>query len=292
MSGTDDSRLVQLDPNGIPAKRQGSSPVYVMAARWSVPHDDAVVKALQAYFEQNCSKWIFQAEQTVNDGKFNPHYQMYFNMKEKVRPKQLAISLNDKFRGIEIRACSNDGKEALKKYCMKSETRVAGPWSDSPIYTGSDLPSKLYPWQSKLKYFLVNEAPDDRTILWVADVKGCTGKSKFMKYMGFHHNALCLGYAQNKDIINCVFNNMGRKIYMFDLTRAKPSDYSSNDLYSSIESIKNGHIFNGKFTTGVAYMNPPHVVCFANFEPDFKKLSLDRWAVCRITSDLQLEIKK
>jgi len=55
------------------------------------------------------------------------HYQMYFKLKTKIRPKQLATFLNSAFFGIEIRCAHSE--EYCIKYCQKTNTRVGGPWS-------------------------------------------------------------------------------------------------------------------------------------------------------------------
>lgn len=275
-----------LSPKGIPAERLGSSPVYVIAGRWSVEYTQETQKKLFDKLKSASNNFIFQAEDTKN----NPHYQIYMNLKVKVRPKQLAKSWNSEFKGIELRPASCEGKEILKKYCMKSETRVAGPWSDKPIYMGQDLPKVLRPWQQALFDFLQTE-PDDREVVWIYDPIGKTGKSKFLKYMGYHQGACTMGYGQAKDLINLVSKNIGKRMYLFNLTRVKPEEFSRNDLFATIEAIKDGVIVNMKYDTSVQYMNPPHVVVFANYVPPKEKLSLDRWKIFLI-EDQKLIYKK
>lgn len=274
---SDDEEFSVVSEDGLTGYSSGapkSTPVYVIAGRWSVKHDDVMQKKLYELCKNLCKNFIFQAEDT----KDNPHYQIYMNLKVKVRPKQLAVSLNDEFKGIELRPASNEGKQVLKTYCMKSDTRVAGPWSDKPIYLGKDLPKVLYPWQQTLLEILQCD-PDDRDVIWVYDPVGKTGKSKFLKYMGYHHKAVTMSYGQCKDLINLVSKNMGRTMYLFNLTRVKPEEFSKNDLFATIESIKDGVIVNMKYDTSVTYMDPPHVVVFANYEPPKEKLSLDRWKI-------------
>lgn len=275
-----------LSLNGIPAERLGSGPVYVIAGRWSVEYNSETQKKLFDKLKEVANNFIFQAEDTKN----NPHYQIYMNLKTKVRPKQLAKSWNAEFKGIELRPASNEGKDRLKKYCMKSETRVAGPWSDKPIYLGKDLPKVLRPWQQALFEFLKTD-PDDREVVWIYDPIGKTGKSKFLKYMGYHHGACTMGYGQSKDLVNLVSKNMGKNMYLFNLTRVKPEEFSKNDLFATIEAIKDGVIVNMKYDTSVQYMDPPHVVVFANYVPPKEKLSLDRWKIFLI-EDQKLVYKK
>lgn len=70
--------------------------------------------------------------------------------------------------------------------------------------------------------------------------------------------------------------------YLFDLSRTKPDEFSSNDLYSAIESIKNGSVTSSMYNSPVAMFKPPHVVVFANHEPEYEALTGDRWNVMEL----------
>lgn len=275
MLGVDSNRYSSEAP------KESTSQVYVMSMRWSVSHDVINQKDLFDWCKLNCKKFIFQAEQTDNDGKLNPHYQGYVNLKQKRYANQLGRSLNDRFLGIQFLPASENGKEALKNYCMKDETRVDGPWADHEIYRGQDLPTQLRSWQQSL-YDIVKGPANDRHVLWICDLDGNTGKSIFTKMMGFKFDALPLCYANAKDLINLVSQFMHKRAYIFDLTRSKPTDHSVNDVYSVIEQVKGGTIINTKYQTSIQYMNSPHVIVFANYMPDQKKLSLDRWKFYKI----------
>ena len=124
------------------------SGVFHFMLRWSVAHTVAAKDALVFWLSSIADKYVFQAEDTGD----NPHYQGYFHLKKKNRPKTLAKTVNAEFKGIELRACSSAGKEALRAYCMKDDTRVAGPWADKEIYMGVDLwpEERFLPWQKAM----------------------------------------------------------------------------------------------------------------------------------------------
>jgi len=264
--------------------------VWIISFRWTVQNmcgddltasggklcksTDAAKNDLVTWLETDAKAWCFQLEDT----KDNLHFQGYANLNEKIRPKTLAKALNDTFKGIEVQACSNAGKRELQKYCMKADTRVAGPWADRKIYMGQDLMPKLFKWQEKLKNYLLGEV-NDREILWIVDEQGCSGKSKFCKYMSFHHKTLKLTYGDAKDLLNLVSKNPCRSAYLFDLTRTKPQAFSTQDLYSAIESVKDGHFINTKYETEEVMMSIPHVVVFSNQWPNRENMSDDRWNV-------------
>lgn len=93
--------------------------------------------------------YIFQLENTEgSEGKKNLHYQGFIQLSEKSRSSTLGKSLNTKLFGIQFSHCHDS--YALKKYCMKEDTRVLGPWSSEHIYVGKDLErirSSKYDWQ-------------------------------------------------------------------------------------------------------------------------------------------------
>lgn len=259
--------------------------VFHFGLRWSVAHDPTNQAVLLGWLRSNADLYMVQAENTGD----NPHYQGYFHLKNKRRPKALAIATNDTMRGVEIRAASTNGQEALRKYCMKEDTRVAGPWSDKPVYLGKDLwpESRFLPWQKELLVEFRKE-PDDRTMHWVYDPVGNKGKTKFAKFLCYKMDAVLLGYAQSGDVLNLVSKMPGKKVYVWNLTRAKPAQLSELDLYSAMESVKDGAFINTKYETRMVLMNPPHICVFANHLPKTNQISSDRWRILQIDDNDRL----
>jgi len=107
-----------------------------------------------------------------------------------------------------------------------------------------------------------------------------TGKSTMCEYLIVNFKAVFLSKGKYSDIINIMYNTdmTDKKIVCFDLPRNNGNKIS----YDAIESIKNGLICNTKFETGYKRFVPPHVVVFSNQEPDYSKLSEDRWVVRNI----------
>jgi len=228
-------------------------------------------------------KYIFQLEDTGD----NEHFQGQMKMKDKKRKSYLIRHFNElEFKGIEISICSNAGKLALANYCMKNDTRIAGPWADTPIYLGKDLPIKLFEWQQEL-LDIYNTDPDDRKILWIFNEQGNAGKTKFCKYMSFYYEAIKLGYGNAGDLLNLISKVGYKKLINVDLTRSRPKDFHSGDIYSAIESLKDGHFINTKYETKEVIMDIPHVFVFCNQLPDWECISMDRWDV-RVLEDGRL----
>lgn len=260
------------------------SAVYHHALRLSVAtteeNRDAVCKVLQRIAD----KYIFQAELTINEqGEENPHFQGYFHVKKAIRSKQLARELNQELYGVEIQPASTNGIAALRDYCMKDETRTAGPWADRIIYRGADLwnETKMPQWQrTMLQKF--NQPPGDRKMIWIYDPIGNNGKTKFIKYLVYKKDAVGLAYGHSTDVLNLVSKLDNKRIYAWNLTRSKPANLSELDLYSAMESVKDGFFINLKYETKQVLMNPPHVMVCANHKPRPEQISIDRWDLYEI----------
>lgn len=266
--------------------------VFIMSGRWGFRTwtvDDAIGEndRLMSKLRELCDDAVWQLERGV-EGLV--HYQLYLKLKIKIRPKTLAKALNDEFKGIELAACSSAGRLALKTYAMKDDTRIAGPWGLREVYVGQDLITQLLPWQQKLVTYLKGE-PHDRQIIWICDVGGAGGKTALGKYLAFHYGALFMGWAPTKDVLNLVSKSKQSGIYIFNLTRTKPSTFQSDDLYSALEAIKDGSFMNTKYETAQVLMKPPHVVVFANQMPDKDKMSKDRWNIVNL-KDVQKPVAK
>jgi len=136
-------------------------------------------------------------------------------------------------------------------------------------------------WQKQMLE-LIKQHPGDRTMHWVYDPIGNNGKTKFVKYIAFKHDAVGLAYGHSTDVLNLVSKLSGRRVYAWNLTRAKPANLSELDLYSAMESVKDGFFINLKYETAQVLMNPPHVIVMANHLPKRAHISADRWKMHEI----------
>lgn len=234
--------------------------------------------------------YIFQLEKGKKAE--TPHFQCNLRLKEKMTMTKLRLSLRSNLREFYAGGCmtirpTHDLKKA-NFYCMKEDTRVAGPWLfPSDIYIGQDLIKKFHPWQESL-FGLLMSSPDDRKIPLVCDPTGNKGKSIFAKTLGYRHGAcvipLGLTSAQMKAAI---VGNGPKKIYILDLPR---NNKSFREIFDTIEETKRGFVissFQGKLKE--LYMSRPHVICFTNEFPDLGLLSFDMWDLYQISPNMELE---
>lgn len=271
------------------------SQVWIFSITWFLPeevkdHEQAksICESKTGVFEKYAKKWIFNGE--IGKVTNRMHIQGYMNLKEKSRAKTLAKKLSEELPGVVVKRSSNRGKEALKNYCMKEETRFCGPWADHPVYRGQDLTHTLKGWQQQVVNFVTAECKDDRHINVIWDPIGGVGKSYLVKYLCYYHKIAMFPYMKTNDVMNRVIEGGPKKAYLFDLTRSRPMDVANGELYANLEMIKNGNIVSGKFKGGEMMMLPPHVWVMMNHEPKLEALSKDRWIIWTIIDDVLVKI--
>lgn len=269
----------------MPGENRNAKKLQHIEFRWSVSSYEAKEQQdVHNWCKSFLSHFVYQLENPRTNGQDNFHYQGYGTLITRASAshiKTIAISLNGRFKGIRIEPTSTEGRLIVKSYCMKEDSRVAGPWSDRKIYMGQDLPTNLWPWQEEVKDRCLAQA-DDRTVNYIVDTVGQQGKSKFVKYMAYHHKAVMSPWGKTGDIINLVSKTPNKEIFLFDLSRSKPQDWARDDIAAAMEQIKNGHIVNWKFETGALMFDPPHIWCFSNQLPNLSSMSKDRWVLWEI----------
>lgn len=204
-----------------------------------------------------------------------PHIQGVIRFNRKLRPKNLFP------KEIHWEKCRN--WEASLTYCRKENNYIEKnvPRSQSIDCLAYE---DMYNWQRECVDYC-EQTPDDRTIRWYWEATGGVGKSALCKYLCVHHNALiCSG--KGADMKYLIVKYKEKKgffpdLIIMDIPRSC-MDYVS---YTGIEEIKNGLFCSTKYECDMVIMNSPHVICFANEEPDVEKMSADRWDIIELNSE-------
>lgn len=122
--------------------------------------------------------------------------------------------------------------------------------------------------------------PDSRTVHWVTDKEGNKGKSFLAKYIVMKYNAIiCSG--KSNDINNQVNTwlesnpDSDPTVVILDIPRSSLGYIN----YTSLENLKNGMLYSGKYEGGICLFDHPHVIVFANEEPNCDEMSADRWSL-------------
>jgi len=253
----------------------------IKARAWSITQNNYSQTHHNIFLQEtkDCKYWIIGKEVAPTTG--TQHLQVYLYYKN-------ARSLEDMkktFPQAHIEKAKGT-PEQNKVYCSKEHDFETNFIIEEPVKTIKE--EQLYDWQKKVEDFCNNE-PDDRTIYWIHEPIGKTGKSSFCKYMKVkYENKVCITTsAKSNDILTSVETYY--KTYIFDFTRSQ----EGFEPFNAIEQIKNGLITDGKLKkkSRCLVFNSPNIICFSNFIPNYHKLSLDRWKIYKIINNDLVEDK-
>lgn len=172
-------------------------------------------------------------------------------------------------------------KHAIQ-YCSKVESRNGKTWVKGfkvkrKVYDLIDDKGPLV-WQNELIDIVKEDCKKDcRKIHWIWSKKGCKGKTILAKHLVLKYGAIVVG-GRIQDACYCIQKKIENgeeiKIVIFDVARS-----GKLPCFESVEKIKNGLVFSSKYESGMLVFDVPHVIIFANIEPDTLKLSDDRWVI-------------
>lgn len=226
-------------------------------------------------------KYAFQWE----DAGSGKHYQGRISLKVKKR------SLPEIKWGIQWRLTSGAScKDEF--YVLKEDTRVEGPWTDRDEihYVPRQIREieELLPWQNSV--IEISRKWDPRSINVIVDENGCKGKSILVGKMCCELKIAKKVPALNnfKDILNIIYCMKESKIYLIDMPRAMDKS-KQEEFYSAMESIKDGHIWDNRYTYKERWQDAPNVWIFTNAHPNKDLLSKDRWKIWTIGENKELK---
>lgn len=284
------SQVVSLVKNA----EGNTKPPRYRARRW--------VLTLNNYTDEeyvSCLKFLEDYEYIVGKevGKEGtPHLQMYFEGKN-----QIDFSYVKKnFPRAHIEKASGSYNKNFD-YCSKEENYVTNmirkvAKKNDKIDRHVTLLELEYSniiwkeWQQKVIDIVESEA-DTRKIHWFHEENGNCGKSFLAKYLLLKYDAIiCSG--KKDDVFNQVCKwleshpaSIGPKLVLMDVPRCQEEKYIS---YQTLECLKNGMLYSGKYEGGVCAFKAPHIIVFANIFPDLSQLSMDRWHIVNIESGVEM----
>lgn len=261
------------------------------------------------WLENFCKSWCYQLEK---GGETNYlHYQGRFSLKEKKRLTTLAKVMKDPFPGIHLSVTSSANSKNFN-YVLKDDTRVEGPWRDDEVkhYIPRNVREirNLYPFQAKIAELC--ELYDDRTANIIIAPNGGEGKSSICLMLHASGKAfivppvndaeslLQMAYGMTAaEILATGGKEYGGKItsggrrtgynFIIDMPRAMNKD-SLYRLYSGIESMKCGRLYDRRHYWKEVSIDPPGIFVFTNTKPDLSLLSMDRWKLWAINEAKEL----
>lgn len=187
-------------------------------------------------------------------------------------------------------------------YVMKQDTRVDGPWTDKDAERDIYIPRQyrdiedLLPFQQTIR----NQITDDKSfnsrfINFVYCRDGNKGKSTISHLMRLRHGAICVPAIINdaKELVQmlcdvCMDSKIRSPPAVFiDMPRAINKERLYG-LYSAIEVIKDGYLYDCRHHFKYWDIDSPHVWVFSNSFPDTSMLSEDRWNIWTIDENYAL----
>jgi len=132
-------------------------------------------------------------------------------------------------------------------------------------------------WQADLVSSF-ERAADGRSINFVVDPMGNSGKSWICQYMLTHHSEITqvLRIGKRDDLAYAV--DTSKSVFLIDV----PRNQTIYLQYSILESLKDQMIFSPKYESGLKILSTkPHVTVFMNEEPDRNELTADRFCIIR-----------
>lgn len=177
---------------------------------------------IKLWAAEHCKKWAFQLEAGAKEGI--AHFQVAISLKDKLRQVDLVrlVNKSDCLRGTHWTPMSvlGDTSGGAWNYCFKAEG-IAGPWSDET--ESKPIPADIKdcdmkPWQKFIHDDLTRPwtKEDGRRVNVLVDGPGNAGKSWLMKYMRHHRLATVVPpFADEKDMSAAIMSMRAAGIFLF-----------------------------------------------------------------------------
>ena len=178
-------------------------------------------------------------------------------------------------------------------YMMKVDTRLEGPWTDKdeeiqdpPVLTRQlkdFMQHEKYPWQQHLESQI--KELDDRFIKLYIDAHGNSGKSIMVEYLEYESLAYEIPpMTCMEDIMQCAMGIPAQKAYCIDMPKGMKKEKLAG-FYAGLEALKNGVMYDKRYSFKKKRIDRPQVIVFTNTMPDVGLLSLDRWVIFHVNKD-------
>lgn len=138
------------------------------------------------------------------------------------------------------------------------------------------------PWQAKALEIISGKV-DRRKIHWFWEDKGNVGKSFLARYIEWKFPTVIVNGKQG-DVFNGIKGFLEtEKKYPNPIIIDIPKTNENYVCYGTMEKIKDGLFYSGKYEGGKVRLLPCHVLVFANFPPDESKMMSERWEIHHVT---------
>ena len=264
--------MTDIDSSNSSKGKSGNTRQISPAKHWIFTLNNHTEENINRLMNDSSIEQLSMQEETGESG--TPHLQGYLKFKTKQRP----LSIFKEHFKARWKKCKHIIAAII--YTQKEDTRtgkqfIKGLRIVRPLK--SIKPEQFYDWQRKIVELTETE-PDDRSIHWYWDDIGNIGKSALVRYLVIHKGALLVS-GKSADIKYQIANcKQPPDLIIYDIPRTAQSYIN----WTALEEIKNGIFCSSKYESKMVMMNPPHIICFANFEPDISVMSEDRWNIVEL----------
>lgn len=141
----------------------------------------------------------------------------------------------------------------------------------------------LRPWQGEVVAELCDQG--EREISVILDRDGNRGKSYLAKHLVVKYNFAYVPAMPNfEDYMFMAMAHPNAKGFIFDIPRADNSE-QAKAMWCAMETIKNGYLYDKRYTFTEKWVEPPKMLVFTNDKPPSNMLSADRWRIFEIQRD-------
>ena len=250
-------------------------------AKWwdaTIPKNNVDLEGLIETAEKLCDRFVIGDE--VGENGYE-HLQCRFVFKS---GKELA-TLRNQFQAVAPTA--HWSKTHVRDFdYVKKEGRFFCSWEKA---LRKYALIELNDWQTQAQELWRNQ--NDRQVM-VIQGNGNDGKTWFAKYMEATHQAdVCP--VTDGDPSNYIeyCQKHPAKGYIFDVPKSDTIKEKKN-MWRAIEQIKNGLLYDRRYTSTKTWIDPPRIIVFANDVPNREALTADRWQIFAIARGLLLPVNE
>lgn len=174
-------------------------------------------------------------------------------------------------------------QEALRNVSKASEVpAVIQTFALKPRLEEYQPKEWIFPWQQVWHDKIIHGAGDYRSITWIHERIGGTGKSfftkeMFMRYPKEVYSLKSMGGAEKcaTIIANALDGGWSGRCLIVDL----PRNAEDKSIYEPLESIRDGMVTATRYSGRTFVFEIKWVIVFANFPPQTFSMSMDRWKI-------------
>lgn len=252
---------------------------------------------LMGFLHKLGKKFHFQLEKT-DEGYV--HWQGRISLWKKKRKCELIKLMEGMDMRVPNYLCPTTAGESGRAqpfYYSKEDTRIRGPWNDRDIpayiprqYRG--LMDHLYPFQRQIMES--RDIFEKRIVDCVVAPEGGEGKSTIAALMELHGKGIDMPTVNDgQALINMTCDILISRdcrepgLMFFDMPRSQSKE-KLHGLFTAIEQIKKGKVYDPRYSYKDWWFDSPRVWIFMNEDPDVRALTSNRWRFWTISAHKRL----